>query len=184
MKKIITCIILCCISLSMNAQIFNTILKYDKFDDVINSESHKTLITQTDTTFVVEEKGRKPVVYWIISKMDEFSKGDKDHVANIVNNIYGYEDTWCTIRYDERDQYFDEIEQIAKEANGDVDNVNDKIQGLLRYYYNITHRVISRYSFEFYYDSDYLWISPSNKENNYLGEGVDRVVYTTNKLSY
>ena len=61
MKKLIFSICFVLTSIVVNAQgIYTKVTKYDKFDDVEWEKTIKTLITKTDTTFVIETKGSKP----------------------------------------------------------------------------------------------------------------------------
>ena len=105
MKKIILSTIYALISLSCNAQIYTSVKYLDKFDDAIKVEQRKSLISKTDSTFVIEEKGKKPVVYYIINSISSGTRGSKDDVVNLVGNVYGYEETWCVVRSDMYDNF-------------------------------------------------------------------------------
>ena len=54
MKKIIILLICVLISQVSFAQIFTKIKYFDKFDDSLKEETIKTLITKTDSTFIIE----------------------------------------------------------------------------------------------------------------------------------
>ena len=82
MKRILFTLLLGLIGYVCNAQIYSKIIYYDKFDDVIKTENKKTLITQTDSSFIFEVKGREPVEYWIFTKIRDASFGDKDHIVD------------------------------------------------------------------------------------------------------
>lgn len=102
MKKLLFTFSLAVLGLSCYAQIYTRIKYYDKFDDEVKSEQRKTLITKTDSTFVIEEKGKQPVAYYII---EGTTRGSKDEIVNLINNIYGYQESWCVVRYDKIDKY-------------------------------------------------------------------------------
>ena len=74
MKKFLFTLLFAWIGIDCNAQIYKTIKYYDKFDDEVKKEQHKTLITKTDSTFVIEEKEFLLfTIYCILS-----NKGQKD----------------------------------------------------------------------------------------------------------
>lgn len=176
MKKVISIIAFWLSILTSNAQLFTSIRHYDKFDDVVKSEVHKTLITKTDTTFVIEEKGRKPKVYYILN-LSTSSRGSKDNIINLVNNVYGYELVWCVIKDEDKDRYFDEY---GKALRVESENRKDAISKLAKYWLFIVDRVISRYSRVFEYENEYMWIQNDTPEDNRLGNNINRIIYLKN----
>lgn len=171
MKKIFTIILVCFAALSVNAQLFTKIRYYDKFDDIVKEETHKTLVTKTDSTFIIEEKGREPKVYYILNEAPYGTSGDKDNVVNLINNVYGYQTTWCVIKNEDKERYFIDYNKIIESKNRDF-------KLLSKYWLFITHRVISssRYSFE--YETEFFWIINETPEDNRLGKDVNRISYT------
>ena len=83
MKKILF-ILFILFSIGCNAQIYNTIKHYDKFDDIIKTEKIKTLVNKTDSTFVFETKNRNNKVYYILDIVHSNCIGD----SKIYNHGY------------------------------------------------------------------------------------------------
>lgn len=168
MKKKLLLFLFVLITVDCYSQIFKEIRYYDKFDDVIKTEQRKTLVTKTDSTFIIEEKGKQPVVYYILNALS--SQGSKDDVVNLVDNVYGYEETWCVIPYSLLNNYLEDYQQyrITKDS-----------KKLESYWLFITHRIISRYRYSFYYDGEYLWITDDLNEDK-LGKNINRIIYATN----
>ena len=79
------------IALSSTAQICTHMRVLDKFDAVITDRDQKTIIEKTDSTFIIEEKGKDPVMYVIENLVLQNSMGDKDNIVNLVENVYGYQ---------------------------------------------------------------------------------------------
>ena len=169
MKKIISTIVLCITVLTTNAQLFTSIRHYDKFDDVVKEETHKTIITKTDSTFVIEEKGRTPKVYYIINYASYLKMGDKDDIVNLTNNVYGYQEGWCVIKNVDKEKYFADAKKVFE---GEY-----KAEYLGKYWLFLVHRVISRYKYSFYHDGEYIWIENDTPEDNRLGPNVNRIIY-------
>lgn len=146
MKKILF-ILFILFSIGCNAQIYNTIKHYDKFDDIIKTEKIKTLVNKTDSTFVFETKNRNNKVYYILDIVHSNCIGDSkiyNHEKLLENgNIYGYQEYWLVtdLRYDE---YFDLV--LTNKTFADSHT------------FGLCHRVISRYSFEFYFETEFHWI--------------------------
>ena len=85
MKKFLLTLLFGLIGSTCNAQIYTKIKHFDKFDDALKIENRKTLITKTDSTFIIEEKGKQPVVYYILNELRR--QGSKDDVVNLVDNL-------------------------------------------------------------------------------------------------
>ena len=170
MKKVFTIILVCFAALSVNAQIFSQIIHVDKFDDFIKQEEHKTLITENDSTFIIEEKGREPKVYIKLIINEGNTKGSKDNVVNLANNIYGYQKTWSVIRYEDKDKFFNIFDKDLKDE--------EDYKTLLNYWLHLTHRVISRYKYSFEYDGEIIWVENESPNKDLLGKDVKRIIYT------
>ena len=150
MKKITFTILFGLIALISNAQIYNTIKYYDKFDDVIKTEKVKTLITETDSTWIFETKGRTPKVYYYLNYwfnylgIDDVYIGNKNKPENLVNNVYG-----CERRFVVSDVPVNKLLEIGKENS-------------INHMFILVHRVISRYEYVFEYDTEYHWIQKND----------------------
>jgi len=173
MKKYLFTLVLAFVALTSNAQLYKSIKYYDKFDDVIKTEERKTLIHKTDTTFVIEEKGKEPVVYFIINPGHEETVGTKDEPANLINNVYGYEKTWVVICYDKLAEVRDAYSKIAvEESEENISKLKSKITSYLLF---ATHRTVTtQYSKE--YLNEMFWIEDSHSDGK-LGKEVNRIIY-------
>lgn len=80
------------IALKADSQIYTSKCVMDKFDDVLLAKELKTIITQTDSTFIIEEKGNTPTEYIILTSCVSF--GSANNIVNLVDNIYGYDEGW------------------------------------------------------------------------------------------
>ena len=96
MKKILS-LLLFIVPFVANAQSYILTKKkvVDKFDDVLLERNQKTIVTKTDSTFVIEEKGKEPVTYVISEFVSDCTVRNKDNIVNLVENLYGYEEWWC-----------------------------------------------------------------------------------------
>lgn len=169
MKKHLFTLIFVLASLSCNAQIYKSIKYLDKFDDVIKTIQRKTLITKTDSTFIVEEKGKEPVVYYKLNVMPEGTKGSKDEVVNLINNVYGYQESWCVVRYDLLEKY--------REArhNYYLEDSNENIEKLQKFWLFIVHRTITT-QFTGTYLDEMFWVQDELSDGK-LGKDVNRIIY-------
>ena len=143
MKKILL-ILLFIVPFVANAQSYiltkKTVL--DKFDDVLLERDQKTIVTKTDSTFVIEEKGRKPVTYRILNYSEDNSKGDKDNIVNLIDNVYGYQECWAVILESDVPGY--NMEHTSLIFEPDKEKRNKGIEKLIeRFYYCIIHRVVT-----------------------------------------
>ena len=155
------------VALCINAQgIYTKVTKYDKFDDVLWSKNVKTLITQTDTTFVFETKGQKPEIYrYADSPLMAIHMGSRDSLANLVADIWGYESQYFAVTNQIREEVRAEtIEQISAMDETQLSDEESNIllaANLLKRIDElpiITTRTISKYRFTYEYDTDYVWI--------------------------
>ncbi len=149
------------------AQLFDHKKVLDKFDDVISDKRQKTWFSLTDSTIVIEEKGKKPVTYIIQNYADYNSMGSKTNPVNLIQRVYGYQDCWCVVHIDEIEKYTKAylaclFEEDKEKRNEMIDKMVDK------YCWFITHRVITnQYTKE--YENEYFWISQD--------DGKGRTVY-------
>ena len=144
----------------------------DKFDDVLLERNQKTIVTKTDSTFVIEEKGKEPVTYVISEFVSDFTVGNKDNIVNLVENLYGYEECWVVILESEFENYLKEYNIYINEA--DKDKLQKNIDYLFnKYIYHITRRVVTT-QYTHHILGQLIWIQK--------GESNGRTIYskTTN----
>ena len=169
MKKYLITLFFTLIGLSSSAQIYKSIKYYDKFDDEVKKEQRKTLITKTDSTFIVEEKGKTPVIYYILNLVPGGNKGSKEDPVNLVDNIYGYEESWCVVRKDMYEKYLD------VHYNYFLDSSQANMDKLQHFWLFIVHRTITSQ-----YTGDYLdelfWIQDELNDGK-LGIDIHRIIY-------
>ena len=169
MKKILL-LLLSIVPFAANAQSFiltqKTVL--DKFDDVLLERDQKTIVSKTDSTFVIEEKGRKPVTYRILNYVDFNSKGDKDNIVNLVDNVYGYQECWAVILESDAQGYFTEYTSLILET--DKEKLQKGIEKLIeKFCYYITRRVVTT-QYTNHILGQYIWIQK--------GENNGRTIYS------
>lgn len=97
MKKLIAITFVLMCTLTVSAQtIYSSIEKYDKFDDVVWTKKIKTIISKSYSTIVVETKGQKPTEYEYLNEpLFATQTGSREDLVNLVNDVYGYESTYC-----------------------------------------------------------------------------------------
>ena len=143
MKKILLLLLLI-VPFVANAQsyILTKKIVMDKFNDILLDRDQKSIVTKTDSTFVIEEKGRKPVTYRILNYSEVNSKGDKDNIVNLIDNVYGYQECWAVILESDVPGYNTEYASLIFEP--DKEKRNKGIEKLLeRFCYFITRRVVT-----------------------------------------
>ena len=170
MKKYLFTLLFAWIGIACNAQIYKTIKYYDKFDDEVKSEQHKTLITKTDSTFVIEEKGRIPITYYILNPVEQGTRGSKDEIVNLINNVYGYEETWCVVRSDMMPKYREALQQMLVDYS--EANVKSLMQPLWLF---IVHRTITTQYTGTYLD-ELFWVQDEDSDGK-LGKDINRIIY-------
>lgn len=155
---------------SMAQNVFDKFEHLDRFDDVITSKQVKTLITKTDSTFVVETKGQKPVVYgYVDNPLMATHLGRRDSLVNLVADVYGYEDEYFAVTEEISNKVIAETQQdLEKLPDSFVDSlaVDGNINVLVglrllrkvKEMPTITVRTISRYEHRFEYKTDLIWI--------------------------
>ena len=155
MKKILLLLLLFIVPFAANAQsyILTKKMVMDKFNDILLDRDQKTIVTKTDSTFVIEEKGKEPVTYRILHYAEYNSKGDKDNIVNLVENLYGYEEWWCVTLLSDYEAYRNEYLSCSLETDEDkrMKDIN-KIVDKYCYYINrrvvttqYTHRILGQY---------------------------------------
>ena len=170
MKKYLFTLFLSLIGLLSNAQIYTDIKYLDKFDDEVKYEKRKTLITQTDSTFIVEEKGKSPAVYYILNPVKEATMGSKDDVVNLINNVYGYQETWCVVRHDMREKYNE------AQYNFYLDPSETNMDKIQPFWLFIVHRTITTQYTGTYLD-EIFWIQDELSDGK-LGKDINRIIYS------
>ena len=160
----------CLIAIICNAQtIFTKIYYYDKFDDALKIEQRKTLITHTDSTFVIEEKGCKPVVYYILNEVEIGTMGSKENVVNLVADVYGYQKTWCIVRYDLLKKYQEDV------LNYTMEKTDENLKKIQQYWiFAVSRTITTQYTGA--YQDEMFWLQDEDNEDK-LGKGVKRVIY-------
>lgn len=170
MRKLILSLALAFVCLVGNAQIYTQVTYFDKFDDALILGLKKTLITKTDSTFVIEEKGEKPVVYYILNKVSTGTQGSKDEVVNLVGDVYGYQTTWCIVR---SDLYKDYLEAYRK---WELDPSDENMKAVEPFWLFATHRTITT-QYTASYITEFFWIQDEN-HSDILGKNVNRIIYS------
>lgn len=158
MKKFLILILTTLVFAVADAQIFTQKTIRNKFDDVVSKREIKTLITKNDTAFIIEEKGKKPVIYKILNEIG--FNGNKDNIVQLVGNVYGYEECWCVILEKDVKDYFLDISALSNEE--DDSKRHDLISKLVEKYCNfITHRVVTdEYGLQFLFE--HYWIEKAS----------------------
>ena len=175
MKKLLILLAYVLMSQTSYTQIFTKIQYFDKFDDSLKEETIKTLITKTDSTFIIEEKGRQPKEYRILNYAAYNSFGSKDDIVDLTGqNVYGFQDCWCVVKMSDYNEYLNMFDQIVNDNFGS--SVDESIKKLEKYWLYIVHRRISKYSFTFEYDGEFLWIQ-NDLDDDKLGRNVRRIIY-------
>ena len=140
----------------------------DKFDDVLLERDQKTIVSKTDSTFVIEEKGSHPVRYMIVKLLPANSMGDKENIVNLVDNVYGYQECWAVILESDAQGYFTEYTSLILET--DKEKLQKGIEKLIeRFCYYITRRVVTTQSVN-YILGQHIWIQK--------GDNNGRTIYS------
>ena len=169
MKKILFVLLFAIMAVGIDAQIYSRIEYRDKFDVNIKVENTKVLITKTDSTFTIEKRGFKPTTYYILNKLSDYTIGDRNNIVDLTGtSIYGYQETWCVIRVKDIENYRRDFLKYARKEAG--------IEIISKYWLFVIHRVISKDSFTFKYDTEYFWIKDESNTDK-LGKSIDRIIY-------
>ena len=158
MKKFLIIIL----SLLLGCQLFgqNSIyskIKYlDKFDDEIKVENIKTIIERTDSTFIIETKGKEPIEYIIVMNNIFNSAGSDDETINLFDNVYGYQESWYVMTRKDFNEW----------RNGTLPAESFLLE--------MVHRVIkTQYTHDFV--SELFWVK--DDKNSKLGKNINRIIY-------
>ena len=170
MKKILFSLLLFLSGIVSYAQIYTKVEILDKFDDVIKTEQRKTLVTFTDSTIIVEEKGKKPAVYCILNEVAAGTLGSKDDIVNLVGNVYGFQTAWCVVREDMMEKYHEAYRNFL------LDGTDNNLKKVQYFWLFATHRTITT-QFTQSYMGELFWVTDENNEDK-LGKGVNRIVYS------
>lgn len=169
MKKFLFLILTALVTVAANAQIFTHKMILNKFDDIVSERDIKTLIEKNDTTFIIEEKGNEPVTYKVLFEFD--SKGSKDNIVQLVGNVYGYQEAWGVIlEKDFKDYVLDNGALSNEEDDSKRNDLRSKL--IEKYYYLITHRVVTR-QYDTKLLSEHYWIEKAYQNGNY-----ERTIYS------
>ena len=171
MKKLFAIFVLVYIILggcyAQTQSIYQVIYYFDKFDDVLKVDNRKTLITITDSTFVIEEKGKEPIIYYILDIVS--STGSQDNIVNLTGNVYGYQKTWCVISQNMLSKYYQSYENCI------IDMSEANIEAMTKFWIFATVRTITtRYTGE--YINEFFWLMDEINDDK-LGKNVNRIVY-------
>lgn len=176
MKKILV-LILGLIPFFGYGQIYSSTRYLDKYDDLVSEKNEKTLIEKTDSTFIIDTKGKTPKVYFILNYAKYNSAGDKDNIVNLINDIYGYQESWCVIRNEDKDDY---IKACAEWYNKNADKIKsgeetgDLPDEITKYWLFVVHRVVTT-QYTHTYESEYFWIE--DVASTKLGKNINRIIY-------
>lgn len=164
MKKLITVTLVLMCALTARAQtIYSSIEKYDKFDDVIWKKNIKTIISKSYSTIVVETKGQKPAEYEYLNEpLFATQTGSRDDLVNLVNDVYGYESSYCLFPKGTIEKTYETIkseipDSLATEEMIDA-KVKLKLMVLMDDMPTITFRTISCFQYSFEYRTELAWI--------------------------
>lgn len=118
MKKILIALMLCLVNImSFGQDVFTKKIVYDKWDDVILNKDVKTIMTVTDSTFIFETKGEKPITYIKLAYFTGdnigtiptvFHLGTEDKPIELLPNVYGYEVDYFAVEENDFRQNGDE----------------------------------------------------------------------------
>ena len=128
----------------------------------------ETLIQKNDTEFIIEEKGKQPIIYKIINFATYNSFGDKNNIVNIINNVYGYQECWFVVLEKDYENYNNELFTIYTEPD-ETKRFAMITETLNKYGYHITHRVVTtEYTHSFI--DEFIWVQK--------GENNGRTIYS------
>ncbi len=164
MKKLITFTFILMCALAASAQtIYTSIDKVDKFDDIVWTKQIKTIISISLGNIVVETKGQTPVEYEIYDSPLFVSRtGSRDKLANLVNDIYGYEVSYTLFPKGTLEETIKAVESEIPDSISTNDMLSSEIKLRLLAkkdeFPTITFRTISFYQQIFEYKTELAWI--------------------------
>ena len=160
MKKLIAITFVLMCTLTVSAQtIYSSIEKYDKFDDVVWTKKIKTIISKSYSTI----KGQKPTEYEYLNEpLFATQTGSREDLVNLVNDVYGYESTYCLFPKGTIEKTYETIkseipDSLATEEMIDA-KVKLKLMVLMDDMPTITFRTVSYSQYSFEYETELAWI--------------------------
>ena len=169
--KILFIIAFLSVAFTSNAQnYYNKKMYVDNSGNVKKTERQKTLITKTDSTFVIVEKGKQPIVWLILNVSNDLTLGSKENIVRLVDDVYGYQTAWSVIRLDQKEEY-------AQARQAFIDQPNDENMRRMSSFwlYAVQRVVAARHTGT--YVSDVFWLSDESHDDK-LGKNISRVVYS------
>lgn len=177
MKNLVTLFTLLFIAIlqSYGQTVFTRVLEYDKFDDVISDRTVKTLVTKSENYYTIETKGEDPIEYFYVTGLEQRT-GSRDSIANLVDNVFGYE-TKCYVFT--KEYFMNLLDEETSKYGEDIDNDSLKYRvgtilaertasGQIPV---MTRRVVSEIPHTFIYKSELLWIKfPDGSRTIYIKE--------------
>lgn len=159
MQRLIITFPLLLLCITVNAQTFANKLVIDMSDNVILSDNIESVVIHDveKGMITIEENGRQPQVFRIIRWCDYSSSGDEENIVNLVDNIYGYQNTWCAVKESDYDAYARILESIELEEIPRAEGLNE----MLKLWYFIIHRVVHSPSTHSY-QTELWWIQDEN----------------------
>lgn len=148
-------------------RLYSKIRKKDKFDDVVWEKQVKTLILKTDTSFIIETKGQKPVEYRYLDYWGwAVHLGSEDSLINIAKDVYGYESQYYVFNQEDINEAYDEFLETTKDLEDSLlyDENFKKASAILKLVTKrnklpiVVYRTISKYKYIYEYDTDLFWI--------------------------
>lgn len=163
-KKLIAITFVLMCTLTVSAQtIYSSIDKYDKFDDIVWTKQIKTIISKSYSTIVVETKGQKPTEYEYLNEpLFVTQTGSREKLVNLVNDIYGYESSYCLFPKGTIEKTYETIKSEIPDSLATDEMIDAKVKLKLMLLKDdmptITFRSISSYPFRFEYKTELAWI--------------------------
>ena len=169
MKKILVFILGLFAWVCSYGQIYTSVKYLDKFDDVVKEKTVKTIVTKTDSSFVIETKGKEPIEYIRVMNNILNSAGSEEETVNLFDNVYGYQESWFVMTRDDYKKWGEEYEKWTSS------NLNQEYSPqTVKYALIVVHRVIkTQYTHDFV--SELFWIQDEN--HTHLGKDIDRIIY-------
>ena len=169
MKKILVFILGLLVYVISYGQIYTSVKYLDKFDDVVKEQTVKTIVEKTDSTFVIETKGKEPLEYRIVMNNIFDSAGSEEETVNLFDNVYGYQESWVVMTLNDYKKWGEEYE---KWTNSGLNQ--EYFPQTVKYALIVVHRVIKT-QFTHDFVSELFWVQDEN--HTHLGKDIDRIIY-------
>lgn len=168
MKKILFLLVFSCISFLAYSQIYKRVCFLDRNDNILKRGEYITKIYQTDTTFIIDDKKEGTTIYYILDRVQNITIGNRNYVVDLGNNVLGYQEGWCVVKYDKLPEY---NELYKKYMSGSYEVT---VRNLQKYWIMVVKRTItSRDKVEI---NSLFWLEDFlNKDR--LGKDVNRIIY-------